>query len=423
MGPMSEPRPRPRLLAVLGPGLLVAATGVGAGDLLTASLGGSAVGVAILWAVIAGAVLKFVLTEGLARWQMGTGTTLLEGWVRHLGRWVRWLFLAYLIPWTLFTGGALVTACGIAGTGLAPLSSDPQLSKILWGVIHSAAGVVLVLAGGFRLFEKLMTAAIGLMFVAVLVTAAGSSPDWAAAARGLVVPAIPEGGLGWVLGLLGGVGGTLTLLSYGYWAREEGREGETGLRACRVDLLAGYAATAVFGLAMVLIGSKLEVTGSGVSVAPLLADQLGALMGPLGRTLFLLGFWAAVFSSLLGVWQSVPYLFADFLSLSRGERPTAATDFTSTRAYRGYLFAMAIAALPLLLVSVKKAQLAYAVLGAFFMPLLALTLLLLNNRRDLLGERFRNGPWTNAGLVLTLLFFGAVGLRTAASKLSELLGG
>ena len=36
--------------AVVAPGILVAATGVGAGDLLTAGLAGSAVGLGILWA-------------------------------------------------------------------------------------------------------------------------------------------------------------------------------------------------------------------------------------------------------------------------------------------------------------------------------------------------------------------------------------
>ena len=67
------------ILAMLGPGILVAATGVGAGDLATGALAGSNVGVAILWAVVAGAVFKFVLNEGLARWQLATGSTLLEG--------------------------------------------------------------------------------------------------------------------------------------------------------------------------------------------------------------------------------------------------------------------------------------------------------------------------------------------------------
>ena len=30
------------------------------------------------------------------------------------------------------------------------------------------------------------------------------------------------------------------------------------------------------------------------------------------------GFWAAVFASLLGVWQSVPYLYADFYGVLKG---------------------------------------------------------------------------------------------------------
>ncbi len=74
-----------KLLSIVGPGMLVAATGAGAGDLLTASLGGSAVGLAIIWAAPLGAVLKWYLNEGIARWRMATGQTVLEGWIAHLG--------------------------------------------------------------------------------------------------------------------------------------------------------------------------------------------------------------------------------------------------------------------------------------------------------------------------------------------------
>lgn len=421
---MTESKPKLGWLHAVGPGILVAATGVGAGDLMTASLAGSALGLAILWAAVAGAVLKGVLTEGIARWQMATGTTLLEGWVSQLGAWVQWVFLAYLVIWCFFTGGALVSACGVAGTGLLPLSPDPQVSKILWGVLHSALGLGLVLAGGFKLFERLMAVCIGVMFVAVVVTAFACKPDWAAAAPGLLIPSIPAGGTGWVLGLMGGVGGTLTLLSYGYWIREEGREGASGLKACRIDLLAGYAMTAVFGLAMVLIGSTVEISGGGARMAPVLAEQLGAVLGPAGRLLFLVGFWGAVFSSLLGVWQSIPYLFADFVALRRGDDQAARddTDFAKTPAYRACLLGLSVFSLPVLFLSVKQAQLAYAVLGSLFMPLLALTLLILNNRGERVGERFRNGWATNTVLGLTLIFFGWIAIRTASEKIQTLLG-
>ncbi len=43
--------------------MLIAATGVGAGDLATAGLAGSKLGLAVLWAVLLGAMLKFVLTR------------------------------------------------------------------------------------------------------------------------------------------------------------------------------------------------------------------------------------------------------------------------------------------------------------------------------------------------------------------------
>ena len=51
-----------------------------------------------------------VVGEGLARWQLATGTTLLEGWVERLGRWVSWYFLAYLVLWSFIVGGALIGA-------------------------------------------------------------------------------------------------------------------------------------------------------------------------------------------------------------------------------------------------------------------------------------------------------------------------
>ena len=90
-------RPRFGLIVLAGPGLLLAATGVGGGDLATASIAGSLLGPAILWAVIVGAFLKFVVTEGLARWQLATGQTLLEGVVTRIGPVALWLFLPYLL--------------------------------------------------------------------------------------------------------------------------------------------------------------------------------------------------------------------------------------------------------------------------------------------------------------------------------------
>jgi Mn2+/Fe2+ NRAMP family transporter len=409
------------VLGLLGPGFLVAATGVGAGDLLTASLAGSRFGLTLLWAAAVGAILKWFLNEGIARWQLATGTTLLEGWVDRFGSWLRWLFLLYFLPWTFFTGGALISACGVAGTGFLPLGSDLETSKIIWGIAHSLVGALLVWRGGFRVFERLMGVLVGVMVVSVLATAVLLQPDWSQLVRGLVTPRVPAGGTGYTLGVLGGVGGTVTILSYGYWIREKGRTGAAAVRACRIDLASAYLLTGFFGIAMIVIGSRVTLR-QGPTAALELAGQLAQALGPAGKWIFLAGFWAAVFTSVLGVWQGVPYLFADLMRLSRRRAagPAAETDLRATPAYRIYLGLIALVPIPLLWWSLERAQLAYTVFASLFMPLLAATLLVMNTRKAWVGSRLTSGWVTNLALAATLAFFTYAGAREAVEALGRL---
>jgi len=405
-------------LSSIGPAILLTATSVGAGDILTGSLAGSEAGVAVLWAVPGGVLLKWILTEGIARWQMATGTTLLEGWVERLGKWIQWVFLAYLLLFTVVTGGMLSSACGVAGTGLAPLGSLDR-SRYIWGAIHSLSGLVLVWAGGYALLKRVLGVCVGAMFGTVTLTALLLAPDWAAVARGLV-PSLPAGSAGWVVSLVGAIGGTVALISYGYWIREEGRTGHAGLRACRFDLMLSYAVIALFGMAVVIVGSRVRVEGQGAGLALMLADQLALAVGPFGKWVFLLGFWAAVFSAMLGVWQSLPYLFADFLWLRRGPGVARHGDVQVGRStpYRAYLVFLATVPLVLLRWPVQQLQLAFGITGAMLLPLLAVTLLILNNRREWVGEEFRSGVLINAGLVVALVFFAYVGAREIQQVLS-----
>jgi Mn2+/Fe2+ NRAMP family transporter len=405
---------RRSLLATLGPGILVAATGVGAGDLATGALTGEKLGVAVLWAVVLGAGLKYLLNEGLARWQLATGDTLLEGAARRFGPALMWMFLAYLLVWSFLVALALMSACGVTMHAIFPLGEAAD-DKIIYGILHSAVAVGLVRWGGYRLFEKMMSVCIAVMFVVVVATAFALRPAWSDVLAGLFIPTIPQmGGEGiqWTIALMGGVGGTVTVLCYGYWIREEGRTGAEDLRACRVDLAAGYGMTAMFGIAMVVIGSRIDVEGGGSTLIVNLADQLQQAFGPAARWAFLAGAWGAVFSSLLGVWQSVPYIFADLCSLMQvcGDadteaKPRAAID-TASRTYRWFLYALAtVPIIGLFLIEFRTVQKTYAILGAAFMPMLAAVLLLLAGRSRVIGERWRNSLLVNALLVATLLFF------------------
>src|SRR5690606_18222934 len=129
---------------------------------------------------------------------------------------------------------------------------------------------------------------------------------------------------------------------------------------------------ALFGVAMVIVGNSVEVEGGGAGLLVDLSLRLEALLGPAGKWLFLAGSFGAVFSSLLGVWQAVPYLFADSWSLLRaGNAPgaRAAVD-TSGRPYRVYLLLLAIVPMAGLFFTFREMQKLYAVIGAWFFPVL-----------------------------------------------------
>jgi Mn2+/Fe2+ NRAMP family transporter len=402
---------KPGLLAMMIPGFLVAATGVGAGDLATASFTGSQLGVAVLWAVVIGGALKFSLTEGLARWQLVTGETLLEGVAHRFGSVIGWLFLPYLLLWSFFVGSALMSACGVALHAMIPFFDTANHAKIFFGITSSLIGLSMVLVGGFRLFEKVMGICIGIMFTTVVVTAVLVWPGTREVVSGLFIPSIPDAkgsGITWTVALIGGIGGTLTMLCYGYWIREKGRASVEAIKVCRVDLGVGYCMTILFGVAMVIIGSTIEIEGKGAGLLVSLAERLEDPLGPIGRWLFLVGAFGAVFSSLLGVWQAVPYLFADlwYLFLKRSKQ-TSPEKMTKSMPYRVYLFALAFVPMLGLLMSFKEVQKLYSVIGSLFIPLLAVALLLLNGRRKWMGD-FTNRALTVATLLAALVFFGAM---------------
>jgi Mn2+/Fe2+ NRAMP family transporter len=185
---------------------------VGAGDLVAAAKAGAAYGMPVLWTAAVGAVLKFALAEGVARWQLATGATVLEGWAARLGVAVQALFLAYLGLWSLIVAAALMAACGLATHALVP-----AVPVAVGGAVHGVAALTFVWFEGYGRFETAMKVAAGVMFVAIVGTAAVQAPPLAEVLRGLAVPRVPAGSTLLLLGVVGGVGGTLTLLSYNYW--------------------------------------------------------------------------------------------------------------------------------------------------------------------------------------------------------------
>ena len=199
------------------------------------------------------------------------------------------------------------------------------------------------------------------------------------------------------------------MLGYGYWIREEKRRGIEELKKCRIDLIVAYVATAIFGLAMVIIGSSIgSGSGKGATLVVAISNSLGNELGVAAKWAFLIGAYGAVFSSVLGVWQSIPYLFADLCGLMKpGRKPEMTYDVdTQAITYRAYLWGIGLVPiLGLVLFSFQAIIKTYAVVGSLFIPMLALVLLILNGREEWVGARYKNKIWTTLILIATLVFF------------------
>ncbi len=421
-GTRTDPPAAPSMsfLKLAGPGLIVAATGIGSGDVVSATVAGANYGVLLLWAIAAGAFFKFVLSEGIARWQLATGTTVLEGWAEHLPAWVKIYFGFYLVFWTGAVSAALSNACGL---GLSQLTGGAVPQS--WASVgHSLFGFAFVWLGGYGGFEKMMKVLVGVMGFAILVCAILTFHDPATAMRGLLIPTIPSAAGPNVLSLIGGVGGSITIISYGYWMREEGISGPGFLRYVRGDIAIAYLFTAVFGMSVMLIANQaFFVPGVKITDAQAvskMAEMLGQMLGRFGVITYLVGFWAAVFASLLGVWQSVPYIYADFYGVLKKLSPEGRKDVTriTSTPYRLALLFITLVPIPFAFTGRPILVIViYTIVGSLFVPFLAATLLYLNNRVRWTAAVPHNSWATNVLLVVILALFALVGAREVINAL------
>jgi Mn2+/Fe2+ NRAMP family transporter len=395
-------------LKQVGPGLLAAATGVGSGDLVATMIAGSQYGYALLWAAVLGAALKLALAEGAGRWHLASGSTLLDGW-RSLGYWATVFFGVYIVIFGFVYGASAMGAVGL------PLNAlFGGLDVRYWAMIAGVVGMVLVWAQRYQAFEKFVTVLVLIKFVTVVSIAILVVPDLAAIGNGLV-PRLPEGSVIYVLGLIGGVGGTITISAYGYWMIAKGWKGTGWLSMMRLDNAIGYVMTAIFVIAMLIVGAEMllgqDIVSSDEGLLTL-GTELGERYGEWARILFLVGFLSVTTTSLLGSWNGVSLLFTDWTRTIRlphgkkaevgaGERPTPTAPATVTETgyaaeaaersvpFRAYLLWLTVPPMALLFFDRPFAiTLAYGVLGAAFMPFLGITLLLLlNSRRVARGGR------------------------------------
>ena len=420
----SETTERPPKWRVIGPGLVVAATGVGAADLVATLVAGAKFGYTLLWVAVLGAIIKVVLVEGAGRYSLATGRTMFEGW-RSLGIWTTLYFAPYIVIWGLVYG-----ATAMSSSALPLVALFPDLNLRWTAMTIGVIGLLLVWFGTYAAFEKVMAALVGIMFLAVSVAAVRATPNLGEIVLGLR-PIFPDDSVVNVLAIAGGVGGTITLAAYGYWLREKGWSTPRFMRVMRIDNGVAYTVTGVFVVAMLIIGAELYYSAgiaaeTGDQALVQLSDVLDDRYGEVFGKLFLIGFFAASFSSLIGVWSGVSLMFADFVGNLRDLPSGHPETRTGGKYFRAYMLWLTFPPMLLLLLDEPVGLiLAYGTLGALFMPFLAVTLLVLLNKRragalphSAVPEEWRNGWLSNGLLLLCALMFAAL----AVNEIRKVLG-
>ncbi|MFF4227578.1 Nramp family divalent metal transporter [Streptomyces sp. NPDC001820] len=421
-------RPRKSSWKYIGPGIVVAATGVGAGDLVATLIAGSNFGYTLLWAAVIGCVVKISLAEAAGRWHLSTGRTLFDGWA-SLGRWTTWFFVVYVVVWGFVYGAAAMSSSGLPLQALFP----GVMGLKAWAMLTGVVGLVFVWFNKYDVFEKVMTALVGVMFVVTVYLAIRVTPNLGDAFAGLL-PVLPDekDAILNTLGLIGGVGGTITLAAYGYWVNAKGWTNAGWMKVMRFDNRVAYVTTGIFVVAMLFVGAEL-LHSSGVAIASgdkgliQLGDILEKEYGNATAKLFLIGFFATSFTSLIGVWHGVSLMFADFVERYRrdragaGERAVSGEEVASgarekSVPFRAYLLWLTFPPMILLFQGQPfRLVIIYGVLGAAFMPFLALTLVWLLNS-DRTPREWRNGLLSNAMLVIAGLLFLVLCVKQIADQ-------
>ncbi|WLW57051.1 Nramp family divalent metal transporter [Streptomyces sp. YU58] len=419
--PSHAPATRRGRLAVLGPGLVLAAASVGAGDMVTSLAGAAGYGMALMWAILIGVVLKYALTEAVGRLYLATGLTVIAS-LRSAGRWLPSAFFVFVLVIGLLYGAALSSVASLALSTLFPALPLRPVAVVIALV---SAGLVYV--GRYALFERVMSGFMLAKFLGMVVLAVATlvTMDDPSAVVTSLRPRLPEGDMITVLALVGGVGGTAGVASYSYWVREKRWQHRSWLPVMRADAGVSYAVTFLFVVCTSIVGTGLlygtgrTITGNDGLAA--LAEPLGADLGSVARVLFLGTFFLVTLSALVGGFNALSYLLSDSLRTLRGipEADAEGQMGQRSRPFRAFVLYCALASVVVTFMGRPvRLVLTYAAVGSLILPLLSGALLVLLNRRGI--ERpYRNKLLSNVLLSSSFVLFGVL----AVVQLKETLGG
>jgi Mn2+/Fe2+ NRAMP family transporter len=299
------PRTLREALLRIGPGMILAASIVGSGELIATTTLGAQAGYVALWIILLSCAIKPVVQAEMGRYTIASGETGLEALDRVPGprlkvNWLVWAW-AIMVLLTLLQIGAMY-----GGVSQVMNLLVPAVPVAAWTLVFLAVTLAILLGGGYERIERLAMVKVGLFTVltvlaAVALTRMPQYFSWGDVFQGLSFR-MPELGLTTAVAVFGitGVGAT-ELFMYPYWCVEKGYARFTGrreptaawrarargwIRLMHVDIGVSLVVYTVATVAFYLLGAGIL---HGTGQVPAARDMIPVLSSIYTRTL---GGWA-----------------------------------------------------------------------------------------------------------------------------------
>ncbi|NYF12514.1 Mn2+/Fe2+ NRAMP family transporter [Pseudoclavibacter sp. JAI123] len=391
-------------LALIGPAFVAGAWQFGPGNLTTAVQAGSSYQYALIWVIAVSTVLMIFLTDMSVRLGIKSPVSLIASIKDHLGK-----------PLGVVAGVGvfLITLCfsvgNAIGSGLGLSMLVEGSSPVMWTAICTlGVAAVLFIRSIYNVIEKVLIGIVALMAICFVVSAFVVNPDWADAGRGLI-PTAPEGSWLLIVALVGTNFSINAAFYTSYGTKERGRTEEDYRDVTLVDTIPGIIAPGIMtGLVIVVAAGALGKTSETATSITSLAAIFEPLAGPVGGFIFALGFAGAAFSSM------IPNAIAGGTMLSDAFGRGASANTITARVTSGFILAFGLAVTLIFQTSPVELIVLAQALTILVAPILAALIIIMANRRSLMGE-MRNRWWQNAFGILGLVAVLALSVRLLMS--------
>src|ERR1700733_5007491 len=386
-------------LAVVGPGIITANVDNDSGGILTYSQAGAQYGYALLWTIIPITLALIVVQEMCARMGAVTGKGLSDLIREEFGLRIT-VVVMFLLVLVNF-GNVIGEFAGIAESlqlfGLSKYISVPICSLLVW---------LLAVRGDYKKVEKVFLAA-SVFYIGYIITGVLSQPSWHTAMVATVK--LPSRATwqnhDYLFMVIGVIGTTIAPWMQFYLQSSIVEKGVTvkNYAASRLDVIVGSIFTDVVAwFIIVACAATLWVHGLGtLQSAADAAQAMKPLADSYAFLLFAVGLFNASFFAASVLPLSTAYVVCEGLGLESGvdrkfnEAPVFYWLYTILIA--GGAAVVLIPNFPLIKWSVES-----QVLNGVLLPIVIVLMLLLINRKDLMGEHV-NSHWFNVAAWVTAI--------------------